>query len=246
MVKAERDIETDPALKAVSRIFDVMVWNKIIPPCYLAWISNNLLKQIWQLRVVPFEPMACNSRIESNGLVDVEYYDCGFQVAVKGESMGAFKHRPIKQGEHENLHQVIHCLHRSGIDFCKIQIEEKFCGYKVDILGEIEKDKKYIVVELGKLSLIYEESVKELWFGDTEKFIYSLSLKELTIEQPIKNEANDYMLHFVKYYKEHCITNRQLFHCLSSHYAYNCLETRRLAQELRGLPFLTMDGESKS
>jgi hypothetical protein len=84
MDKAEGDIETDPALKAVSRIFDVMVWNKIIPPCYLAWISNNLLKQIWQLRVVPFEQMACDSRIESNGFVDDWRTTAGHFLVVKG------------------------------------------------------------------------------------------------------------------------------------------------------------------
>jgi hypothetical protein len=239
MDKAEQDNETNPTLKAVSRIFDVMVWNRNIPPCYFEYIRNNLLK-IWQLRVVPFEPIDCKSRVESNGIVDVEYYDCGFQESVNGDSMGGFNHKPIKKGEHENLHQIIHCLHRSGIDFRKIQIEQRFDGFILDLLGEMDKDKKYIVVELGKLSglgkflLVDEENVKELWFGDTNRFIYSLSRKVPNSEQLLRQEADDFFLHIVKYYKAHCYAHGQLSSCLSSDSAWNCVETRRMAYEFLG------------
>ena len=233
MDKAKENNETNPSLKAVSKIFDFMVWNKSIPPCYFEWIRNNLQKRIWLLRVVPFEPLTCKSRIESNGIVDVEYYDCGFFVPVRGDSMGGFNHKHISRGDHENLHQVIHCLNKSGIDFGKIQIEQWFNGYKPDILGETNKDKKYVLVELGKISqlgkllLVDDERVKELWFGDTDRFIYCLSRNAPNNKQILRGEADAYFLHILNYYKDYCDADGQLSSCLSTYSAYDCVEDIR-------------------
>ncbi len=249
MDKPEEGTETDAPLKAVSKIFGVLVWNKIIPPCYCAWIGENLKKQIWQLRAIPFKPIVCSSRIENNGFVDVRHYDCGFQTALGSGIMG-FRGRHIRKGEHNNLHQVIHRLHDMGVDFDNIVIEEWCYGYEVDILAEIGEDAQCIAVELGtvsklgKLSLPDSENIKELWFGDTEKFIYSLSRKVPLTEQIAHNEGDKDILHFVKYYKEHCIAKRQLYYCLSSNYAWNCVEIRELAQKELGLPYLDMDGKA--
>jgi hypothetical protein len=78
MDKAKENNETKPSLKAVSKIFDFMVWNKNIPPCYFEWIRNNLQKRIWLLRVVPFEPLTCKSRIESKGLLTLNIMTVAF------------------------------------------------------------------------------------------------------------------------------------------------------------------------
>jgi hypothetical protein len=232
MDKLKEEKETDPVLKAVSKIFDVMVWNRNIPPCYFEWIRRNLQKKIWQLSVVPFAPITCKSRIENNGVVDVEYYECGFFTTVKGESMGGFNHRHISKGDHENLHQVIHCLNQSGIPFGKIQIEQWFGGCKPDILGETTKGEKCIIVELGKISkiekllLVDKESVKELWFGDNDRFIYTLSRRALNSQKSLREEADNYFRHIQKYYENHCKGNGQLYSCISSYSAYNCIEDR--------------------
>lgn len=232
--------ETDFALKAVSKIFDVIVWNKNIPLCYFQWMRNNFLDGVWQLKVIPFKPIICKSKIESNGFVDVEYFDCGFKQAVKGDSMGGFKNKHIAKGDHENLHQIIHRLGDSGIDFAKIEIEQRFKGYIVDVLGEI--DKKYIAVELGKLSdlgkflLVDEESVKELWFGDDDRFIYSLSRKAPCNKDLLRKEADSFLLQITNYYKTFCEGKGQLSSCLLSPYsAWNCIATRRAAKDFLGI-----------
>ncbi len=239
MAEAEQDIETDHALKAVSTIFDVLVWNRNIPLCYFEWIRSNFVNGVWQLRVIPFKPIICKSKIESNGVVDVEYYECGFNIGVKGDAMGGFKNKHMGKGDHENLHQIVHCLNNSGIDFSKIEIEQRFKGYIVDVLGE--KEQKFIAVELGKLSdlgkflLVDEENVKELWFGDSDRFIYSLSRKAPNNKQLLRKEADSYLLHFINYYRTYCEGQGQLSSCLSSPYsAWNCVEIRRFAKDFLG------------
>lgn len=217
--------ESDHNLEAVSKIFNVMDWGKIIPPCYFSWISKNLKEKNWKLKVIPFMPIICDSKVENNGVVDVRYYDCGFFRLDKGYSMGGFKNKHISKGQHDNLHQVIHCLHRAGIDFFRMVVEENFEGCKVDILGETE-EKKYIAVELGKLSkigkfsLIYEDNVKEFWFGDTMNFIYSLSRKTPKNNELLGDEnKSQYILN---YKKSHC-DMKQRYECSSSSYhAFNC------------------------
>jgi len=230
--KCPEPIEYDHALQAVSKIFDVMLWRKQIPPCFLTWIRNNLREQIWQLRVIPFSPIICNSKVESNGIQDIRYYECGFDIPKTGYSMGGFKHKTIGKGGHDNLHKVIHCLNREGIDYDNMEIEEWFDGYKVDILARTN-EKKVIVVELGELDKIGkfsfpdDEDVKEFWFGDRDKFIYSLSRKAPRTEQTLREEGRKYKPHFLNYFQKYCDKNRLYYHCKSYYSAYNCFDVTR-------------------
>ena len=103
-----------------------------------------------------------------------------------------------------------------------------------------ETDKKYVAVELGKLSslgkfsLVDEENVKEFWFGDNDKFIYSLSRKSPYDEQLLRKEADSYMLQIRNYYKTHCEVKGQLS-CISPNSAWNCNSTRRFAKDFLGI-----------
>ncbi len=235
------DTDTDFALKAVSKIFDVMVWHRNIPPCYFQWIRNNLKNKTWQLGVIQFKPITCKSTIKSNGIVDIEYFECGFKRAVRGDLTGGFKNKNIKQGNHQNLHQIIHRLHDWGVEFDQMDIEERFNGGNiVDVLGV--KGENYIVVELGewskidKLMLADEENVEALWFGDNNKFIYSLSRKAPRTHQVLRKEAEDYAVHFVNHYLNHCKGEGRAYSCFSSPYnAWNCNTIRRFAEDFLGL-----------
>jgi hypothetical protein len=235
-----KTIENDHALKAVSIIFDVIVRKHNIPSCYLEWIKNRLQKRVWQLRVVLFEPLTCKSTIKSNGAIDVEFFNCGFQKGVHQDPNGGFNNKLIGMGRHENLHQVIHCLLRSGIDSSKIEIEEQFGRFKPDILVELDKD-KFIAVELGELSDLDKleiadyKIVKELWFGDTNKLIYSLSRIAPNSEQVTHEESYAFFRHFVNYFKDHCIANEKQSSCLSPYSAFNCVEIIKWAHEFLGI-----------
>ena len=72
MADSDCELSENRSLKAISNIFKHLIWAKVIPDCYLAWISENLKQRIWRLRVIPFTPIKCNSVVKSNGVVDVE------------------------------------------------------------------------------------------------------------------------------------------------------------------------------
>ena len=189
---------------------------------------------------MPFKPLVCKSKIESNGIVDVEYFECGFERAVKGDSMGGFKGKQINKGDHENLHQIIHRLNDIGLTFSEIEIEQQFDGYIIDVLGK--KGEKYIAVELGKMSdigkflLVDEENVDELWFGDKDKFIYRLSRSAPKNQEILRKEADNFLTHFVNYFRTFCEGNGQLSTCISSPYsAFNCIAIRRAAKNFLGI-----------
>jgi hypothetical protein len=231
--------ETDFALKAVAKIFDVIVWKKNIPSCQIQWIRNNLVNGIWQLKPMLFKPITCKSTIRNNGFVDVEYFECGCHRAVKGDTAWWFKNRYIKRGNHGNVHLAIHRLYDLGIGFDQIEIEEWLKGVKVDVLGKIGEN--YIAVELGELSnidkfwLVEEDIVKELWFGDNDKLIYSLSRKAHRSEQALRKERDNYLIYMTGYYKTNCERKGQLSRCLSSYSAYNCVSILQLAKDLLGI-----------
>jgi hypothetical protein len=234
-------MEEDSRLNILRKIFDILVWNKQVPPCILTWIGDKLRRQIWQLRVIPFQPVDCKfSKAVDDP--DLRQYECGFNNGI-GDKTGGFKRRSIGKGCHSNLHQVINCLHRVGVDYDNIKVEESFRGYKADILGEVEND-KYIVVELGELSTIEkffltdDKLVKEFWFGDSERFIYSLSRKVLMSEQMLDEEYDRYLSHMANYYKEYCVANRQLKECLRSRSIFNCVDVRKEAHDFLGIPYL--------
>lgn len=225
-------------LEKLRGIFDI-VWAREVPPCILTWIGEKLRRQIWQLRAIPFQQIDCKfHKVAHNP--DLRQYECEYYNEI-GDKTGGFKGKHIRNGSHGNLHQVIHCLQRAGVNYDNIKVEECFRGYKADILAEIEKD-RYIIVELGELStfkkllLITDELVKEVWFGDGEKFIYSLSKKTVLTEQMLDEEANRYLRHIANYYSSNCILNRQLKQCL--HTDFDCIEIRKEANDLLGIAFL--------
>jgi hypothetical protein len=229
----DENFKAIPNQKAVSEIFNVMVWNKIIPPCYLSWIAANLKIGNWHITAQPFKSIDCKYKIVNNGILDILHFDCGFRIPDRGYSMGGFKNKHIAQGDHENLHQVSHALHDVDVAFENMEIEERFGGYRVDILGKIEE--RYIIVELGKLSnlgkisLIYNNNVKELWFGDREHFMYRLSHKTTT-----PNKERDDFINGIKffkdYYKSHCNSNKLFYECKTSYSAFDCFEITRLME----------------
>ena len=117
-------IEYENSIQAVRKIFDVMLWRRQIPPCFITWIRNNFRNNIWQLRVIPYPSTNCNSRVQSNGILDIRYYECGCHVNERGNPIWGFKNRQIKKGAHDNLHHIIHCLNSIGINQDNIVIEE--------------------------------------------------------------------------------------------------------------------------
>ena len=104
----------------------------------------------------------------------------------------------------KNLHQVIHCLKKEReIPFENIEIERNLNGhrYRGIVLGKIDS-KNYIVVKLGVFSnaifeLIYEPSVKELWFEGIGKRKYFYSL-EANSEIPKEDYLENIMIEFFK------------------------------------------------
>jgi len=228
-------IENDRTIQAVRKIFNVMVWGKQIPPCFLTWIASNFHHNIWQLQVIPFQSIDCKYKVEGNGILGIRYYECGFHMADRGQSLGGFKNRQISKGAHENLHKVIHCLNREGIDYANMDIEEWFDGCKVDILARTKEDKA-ILVELGEISNIGKyyfpdiEGIKEFWFGDKDNFIYRLSRKKPITEDSSKQEAKQYSEFIANYYRKYCNSNRLYYHCMSYQSAYNC---QSLLRELK-------------
>lgn len=107
----------------------------------------------YQLKVILFRQHKCKAeKIYKSELDRGTYqYECGYWESVYDEEFFGFKKRRMHQGRHWNLHQVIHCLHDLGIGFDKIKIEERFRGGIVDVEAEIEREKQYVVVELGEL-----------------------------------------------------------------------------------------------
>jgi len=210
--------------RAIEEIFDI-VWARHVPECCLEWFEYLLREQIWHLEVIPFHALNCKIvKVENHR----EIFECGYWRSKRNRSYHGFKNRHIKKGCHENLHQAIHCLHDKRIGFNKINIEEEFRGFFVDVEGEIEKEKEYIIVELGELSglkfwLVQDEIVKEFWF-DGEKWMYCLS-------QTKKKPTRNFLEHIFEYYETHCEENSNIADCLSSG-AFNCLEIRRIKRKV--------------
>jgi len=231
----QEPIENDRTIQAVSKIFNVMVRGKQIPPCFLTWIAKNFHSNVWQLRVIPFQPIDCKYFVEGDGMLGIRYYECGCNVNERGYSIWGFKNRQIGRGAHENLNKVIHCLGRLGISYANMEIEEWFDGSRVDILARTNQGKK-ILVELGEISDIGKyffpdmKEVKEFWFGDNGKFIYSISKQELITPENGSKEERKYSKFIAEYYKTYCNSDRLYYHCISSDSAYNCSSILRLLE----------------
>jgi len=148
-------------------------------------------------------------------------------------SYQGFKEPDIKNGCHQNLHQAIHCLHDRGIGFDQINVEQRFRGFIVDVEGEIEKEKEYIIVELGELSslnkfwFVRDEIVKEFWFDgiDGKNWMYCLSQTKTKIRR-------DFASHIFKYYKSHCESDHSHLWSCSAYGAFDCLGTIRLREDM--------------
>lgn len=222
----------DNSIQAVGKIFDVMLWRKQIPPCFLTWVRNNFRNKIWQLRVMPYPQILCNSTVQGNGILDVRYYECGCHVNDRGNPVWGFKNRQMKKGAHDSLHNIIHCLNSIGIREDDIEIEERYNGYIVDAIAKL-KNNKVIVVELGeidkigKFDFVDEESVEAFWFGDKKNFIYSLSRKRPINKTLIGEEGANYSNSIANYYKTYCSENRLGYHCMSYNSVYNCNQLLR-------------------
>jgi hypothetical protein len=118
-------------------------------------------------------------------------------------------------------------LHDRGIGFDKINIEQPFRGFKVDVEGEIEKEKEYIIVELGELSclgkflLVQDEIVKEFWF-DGKNWMYCL------IQKREVTEKENLCFYVAGYFKSHCQDDiNQISNCLT-YGCFDCLAARRI------------------
>jgi hypothetical protein len=225
-------------LEAIKQIFDIG-WACRLSPCYAEWLSKILRKQYWKLSVLPF----VNKRLFTEEIKEQDFplthYDCGYtEQRVSGTYY--FRHGVMKSGSHSNLHQAIHCLNKyRGIPFEKINIEQWFCGYKVDVLGEVNPE-KYIVVELGQLSsygklwLIYDPLVKEFWFDGTGegKYFYSLRANG---ELPIEESLHEHMFGF---FVKKCSQNLgQFWNCstYSREISRLCNYARKSVPERKGL-----------
>jgi hypothetical protein len=222
-------------LEAAKFIFNV-IWAKIVPDCFLEYMIQAIDTHEYDLKVIPFLPIDCKytrtfkSKFDKGTLE----YECGYWESEYHENFLGFKERTIHKGKHWNLHSVIHCLHNLGIEFDKIQIEERFRGGIVDVEAEIEKEKKYIVVELGELSnigkffLTDDEIVEEFWFSDKDKFIFSLSRGINST-----NKEPGYYFKFISnYHNKHCKQGYRpnSFDC-DTYGAVNCYSYRRLLEE---------------
>jgi hypothetical protein len=191
---SDKPMTEEKKLEAVMRIFDVG-WNCRLSSCYAEWLSKIFREQYWKISVIPF----ISEIVEEKGKDDCRtVYSCGYWDTFQDRG---FKGGHIKKGNHQNLHQVIHCLKEyRRISLEKIDIEQRFSGYQVDVLGEIEPE-KYIVVELGELSsyeklwLIYDPLVKEFWFDGKGKYFYSLKANgELPIEEHLLEHMFDFFM----------------------------------------------------
>ena len=185
----------EKGLEAIRQIFDIG-WACRLTPCYAEWLSKILRKQYWKISVLPFIKQIVEKKWKDDFGRTV--CSCGYWKDIPDSG---FKLQHIKKGCHQNLHQVIHCLNKyRGIPFEKISIERDFCGYQVDVLGEIDPE-KYIVVELGQLSsyekfwLIYDSILKEFWFDGQGEYFYSLRANgELPEEEHLLRYAFDFFV----------------------------------------------------
>lgn len=195
-------------LEAIKHIFDVGEWGSCrLTPCYVEWLSKILRKQFWKISVIPF----IKEIVEEKRKDDFRtVYSCDYFEDFNGRG---FKGIYIKKGQHQNLHQVIHCLNEyRSIPFEKINIEQKlFPPYQVDVLGEISPE-KHIVAELGGLScydkfwLIYDSLVKEFWFDGRGEYFYSLRANsELHVC------ARNLLEHMFDFFVEKCSRNLRQF-----------------------------------
>jgi hypothetical protein len=205
-------------------IFDI-IHRKHVPDCCLEWFDYLLKEQIWHLEVIPFHVLDCKIvKVED----DREIFECGYWRMKRDWSYQGFKELQIEKGCHQHLHQAVHCLHDKEIGFDKINIEQPFKCFKVDVEGEIEKEKQYIIVELGELSslgkfrLVQDEIVKEFWF-DRKNRMHCLSQTKTKIRR-------DFTSHIFKYYKSHCDCSH-LWSC-TTYGAFDCLGTLRLGEDM--------------
>jgi len=202
-VISDKSVAEEKKLEAIKQIFDIGGRNCRITPCYVEWLNKILRERFWKISPIPF----VREIVERRWKDDLRtVYQCGYFEDFSGRG---FKGIYIKKGNHQNLHQVIHCLneHR-GIPFRKINIEQKlFPPYQVDVLGKLSPE-KYVVVELGELSsyekfwLIYDSLVKEFWFDGKGKYFYSLKANsELHIC------ARNLVEHMFDFFVEKCSKN---------------------------------------
>lgn len=212
---------------SIREIFDI-IHRKHVPDCCLEWFEYLLNEQIWHLEVIPFHALDC--KIVKIDEFDREIFECGYWRMKRNWSYQGFKELQIKKGCHQNLHQAIHCLHDKGIGLDKIEIEQPFRGFSVDVEGEIEKEN--IIVELGELSclgkfrLVQDEIVKEFWF-DGKNSMYCLSRTKTKIRR-------DFVSHIFTYYKSHCESDFSHLSSCSTYGAFDCfgiLKQERVKEE---------------
>ena len=200
----------------ITYIFDIgLKW--VLTPCYVEWLSKILRYGYWKLRPVLFVGEIIEEMKNDRGLRTV--YSCGYYECLHSYCIG-FKNVDIRDGYHQNLHQVVHCLNEyRGIPFEKIDVEQWFGDkYRVDVRGKINPE-KYILVELGTLSpfekfwLIYNPKVEELWFDGVpfdgkRKCFYSLSSNKKVSMNEVCRLLIDTMH---DYYRKKCRENPTQF-----------------------------------